>query len=620
MAYFRPSLLPAGNLGGASNDALNQSIDLKEKSKEERPLTLFSVDLSQLSPAIQYIVLAFGLILFMCLYGYYQELVIYGWFDRKLSVFSTFLHFLGCFSFAQLQRNLSKPSKHGMGPTGCMSPRSAKSFVPVFSLGTAPPRVALFYYILLVLVRTGAQGMSNLSMTQINYPAKVLFKSASPIVTMIIGLLWFRKTYPLRDYIVVALLVLGLYIFITGDATASPQSTKLGIFYVTISLFGSAGIPMIQEHCMLTYNSSIEDLLYHTFLGSAIASLLASCVTGEFWQGVMFLLRTGSLHAWFIMFAFTVFGFIGTNFSAGLTLQYGALVNGITNTFRKALTLGLSFLLFPERNTVTHQKVLGSVIFFCGLLVRIFSKEGSKGHSKDSSANLLVYKDPESGEINLVDDHMSNNHSIGSPVRAHEIDVEVGVLRSERSIVAHNENPREPTLSVHTTYFGNNGSTDFGQTLSVDETLPLSNRSSTGKQYEPYFVGDEANTISTASGSSSSPTRGYRGSSSAPNSVSNAGYAQHSGGITYAQPSGSGAIGQHSGGIAYGQPNGGGSPNRLSGPGTARYGGYPVGLHTNAGGSASSGAGRGLHRVDSDHSLDGGAADHGREKIEALAV
>jgi len=40
---------------------------------------------------------------------------------------------------------------------------------------------------------------------------------------MLIGLVWFRKSYPVRDYIVVALLVLGLYVFMNGDAKASPK-------------------------------------------------------------------------------------------------------------------------------------------------------------------------------------------------------------------------------------------------------------------------------------------------------------------------------------------------------------------------------------------------------------
>ena len=76
----------------------------------------------------------------------------------------------------------------------------------------------------------------------------MLFKSANPIITMLIGLCWFRKSYPSRDYIVVLLLVLGLYVFMNGDAKASPQGTGYGIFLVTLSMFGSAGVPMVQEH------------------------------------------------------------------------------------------------------------------------------------------------------------------------------------------------------------------------------------------------------------------------------------------------------------------------------------------------------------------------------------
>jgi hypothetical protein len=389
MAYFRPTMISTSNDQQHPPTKLQPDEYDKDNKKEEpnRPLYLFSIELTHLSPYLKFFILAGGLILFMCLYGYYQELVIYGWFDRKLSMFSTFLHFLGCLMFAQLQRMLSK-DRHPAPQTGCISCAKPTGFGRffVFTLGNASPRVALFYYVLLIAVRTGAQGFSNLSMTQINYPAKVLFKSATPVVTMVIGLFWFKKTYPLRDYLVVGLLVFGLCVFIVGDASGSPQSTRLGIIYVTISMFGSAGLPMIQEHCMTTYNSSIEDLLYHTFLGSALMSLVMSLASGEFTQGVVFLVNTGSLHTWFIMFAFTIFGFLGSNFSAGLTLQYGALVNGISNTFRKALTLGLSFFLFPERNELTTHKIIGSAIFFSGLMVRIFSKTGH-GSSSSGSGN-----------------------------------------------------------------------------------------------------------------------------------------------------------------------------------------------------------------------------------------
>lgn len=331
-----------------------------------RPLIIFSIEMTHWSPVLQYCVLCGGLVLFMCLYGYFQELVIYGWFERKLSMFSTFLHFLGCSVFAQLQRNLSYRSVTASGekPHQCHC----------FSMGTAPTKTAIFYYCLLVAVRTAGQGFSNLSMTQINYPAKVLFKSANPIVTLFIGISFLNKSYPPRDFVVVFLLVFGLYVFMADDASQSPHSTRLGIVYVVISMFGSAGVPMIQEHCMTTYNASVEDLLYHCYVGSTIFSFVMAFINGEFAEGLAFLMQSGSVHTWLLMVGFCTFGYIGNNFSAALTLQYGALVNGISNTFRKALTLALSFILFPERNTLDTQKLIGALIFFLGLLVRIFSK------------------------------------------------------------------------------------------------------------------------------------------------------------------------------------------------------------------------------------------------------
>ena len=172
---------------------------------------------------------------------------------------------------------------------------------------TASLSVALGYYILLVLTKTMAQGLSNLSMTQISYPAKVLFKSANPIVTIFLGLVWFRKHYPIRDYVVVLMLVIGLYIFMMGDTwytatdtgtitdtPATTNATTLGIFYVILSMFGSAGVPMIQEYCITMYHASVDDLVYHIYLGSTIVSFALAVGSNELLVGLLFLWQNSS--------------------------------------------------------------------------------------------------------------------------------------------------------------------------------------------------------------------------------------------------------------------------------------------------------------------------------------
>lgn len=95
-----------------------------------RPVIIFgAIDLSKLSPLLQYVILSLGLLIFMCLYGYYQELVAYNYFDRKLTMFSTFLHFLGCYIVAHGQRQsiYTSGTKHYIGS--------------VMSMGTAPHRI-----------------------------------------------------------------------------------------------------------------------------------------------------------------------------------------------------------------------------------------------------------------------------------------------------------------------------------------------------------------------------------------------------------------------------------------------------------------------------------------------
>ena len=58
----------------------------------------------------------------------------------------------------------------------------------------------------------------------------------------------------------------------------------LGLIYVTFSMLGSAAVPMVHEHVITTYNVSVDDLTYHSFLGSTVVSLVLAIVTHEFMQ------------------------------------------------------------------------------------------------------------------------------------------------------------------------------------------------------------------------------------------------------------------------------------------------------------------------------------------------
>jgi hypothetical protein len=81
-----------------------------------------------------------------------------------------------------------------------------------------------------------------------------------------------------------------------------------------------------------------------------------------------------------------------------MLFQFGSLVNGITNTARKAVTLALSFALFPERNSLEFHHIFGGCIFFCGLIVRTVMKDNTEKNNNtemNNKPNLQKFTDNE---------------------------------------------------------------------------------------------------------------------------------------------------------------------------------------------------------------------------------
>ena len=134
----------------------------REQGPVFRKHQLFGFDLSSHPVHYQYLIPAFGLFFFMCLYGYLQELVVYGLFERKWSNLQTFLHFFGCIIIAEIQSFVTSSRHYGRNKTAFLT------------MGNASRNEAFLYYFLLTFLKTATMSFTNLSMTRINYPAKTV--------------------------------------------------------------------------------------------------------------------------------------------------------------------------------------------------------------------------------------------------------------------------------------------------------------------------------------------------------------------------------------------------------------------------------------------------------------
>ena len=79
-------------------------------------------------------------------------------------------------------------------------------------------------------------------------------------------------------------------------------------------------------------------------------------------------------------------GFLGSSVAGAITREFGALAMSITSTARKAMTLFLSFILFPKVCTIQH--VIGIAIFISSLSIKaIFASSSSgRGHHRQGKS------------------------------------------------------------------------------------------------------------------------------------------------------------------------------------------------------------------------------------------
>eukprot|EP00903_Cladosiphon_okamuranus_P008576 g8227.t1 len=322
---------------------------------------VLGVEIGHLPETQQVALLAGGVFFFLLIYGYMQEYLVVKIFEREYGLFMTFLQFFGYAACAALRRGVHRETGR---------------------------KIPLLTYFGLGFLQAVMQGLTNVSMMYLNYPAKVLFKSSRMVPIMCFGVVWQGRRYSLRDCSIVCLIVVGLATFMNAETRSSAESetpcSLLGVACISLALVIDAANINIQEDVMNRYESCQDELIMFSYLCGTVYVASFCVVSGELLPGVMFLHGKG-LSAIGAVMLYCGSGFLGGSCAVALTKRFGALHSAITTTARKAVTLMLSFAYFQK--AFTPQHLVGASVFMVGLMAKIFGKKSqSSGATKSSSA------------------------------------------------------------------------------------------------------------------------------------------------------------------------------------------------------------------------------------------
>jgi len=149
--------------------------------------------------------------------------------------------------------------------------------------GEEPTTVPRQNLMVLAMTSMGSTFTSVRSLRYVIYPVQVLAKSCKPIPVMLMGALMGKK-YPLKKYINVAIITLGVALFMGGGSSGVQGGSKggasmvFGVIILFISLCFDGGTGAYEDQLMSKHHVGPFDLMFNIQLGKMVLSGFFSCI------------------------------------------------------------------------------------------------------------------------------------------------------------------------------------------------------------------------------------------------------------------------------------------------------------------------------------------------------
>ncbi|KAL3777837.1 hypothetical protein ACHAW5_003031 [Stephanodiscus triporus] len=249
-------------------------------------------------------------------------------------------------------------------------------------------RVApLSAYPMLTLCLFASSSMSNLSLGYINFPTKVVFRSCKLVPTMIIATVVNSRRFKPYEYLCALSICAGLVLFAMADYALDPlQFHPAGLLLVSGSVVADAILPNAQERLFKDGSSRLEVTVYSNFF-IFVGMTIVTVGNGTLPQFGRVIRRDGTLALYFA--AYTVLSYASISCYMTLVKRFGGVTAVVLTTARKAMTLVLSFVLFPKG--FSWMYVHGSLLVLSAVMMASICKKmgigGKKGPSSSSSSS-----------------------------------------------------------------------------------------------------------------------------------------------------------------------------------------------------------------------------------------
>jgi adenosine 3'-phospho 5'-phosphosulfate transporter B3 len=197
---------------------------------------------------------------------------------------------------------------------------------------------------------------------------------------MIIAVLYNGKKVHNFEFIFGSVISLGMVLFAAADFQVYPNFDIIGIILVSISVIADAFLPNFQER-VFDHGSSRIEVTYFTNILCLMAMTVTFTASGDLQEAFGYALANPN--ALVLMTIYTFLAYIAITFHMALVKEFGGIVTVLVGNTRKAITIVISFWMFPKPGSILY--IFGGIMVFGSLLGNAFMKDkvsNSGGSSK----------------------------------------------------------------------------------------------------------------------------------------------------------------------------------------------------------------------------------------------
>lgn len=231
----------------------------------------------------------------------------------------------------------------------------------------------LSQYTFLTACLLASSGLSSMSLNYINFPTKVVFRSCKLLPAMLISTIINRRKFSPSEYTCAFAISTGLVLFAAADWKLSPSFNSWGIMLVSLSVIADAILPNCQERLFKLGSSRLEVTFFTNFF-TLIAMTITTALSGDLVAVLKLTVSSKELACYLTVYTFISYAAISTFMM--IVKKYGGVAAVILGTARKAMSIALSFLIFPK--AFSWMYVAGAICVLGGLSIISLIKHSRK--------------------------------------------------------------------------------------------------------------------------------------------------------------------------------------------------------------------------------------------------